>query len=133
MAKAKDNPTSPEPLSDCRRRLEPTVREWRDAITAATALPADAPPDGRKPVEADVCLTSRSSYLDYFTWVVIRGSGDEGVEREFDDLFHRSLAVLADPKLKGSVRERYDDFRSLRERVRAGHQTSRPAFSTLGG
>lgn len=133
MAQAKDVPVSGDPSSDCRRRLEPTVREWRDAIAVATALPPAVPSDARKPVEAEVCLTSRNSYLDYFTWVVVHGSGDDAAEREFDDLFHRSLAVLADPKLKGSVRERYDDFRSLRERVRAGHHAARPAFSTLGG
>ncbi len=132
MAKAKDTPMSTNPAPTCRTRVGPTVDEWRTALAKVVALLDDTPPGERRTAEADVCLTSRSAYLDYFTWVVIRGSGDEGVERDIDTLFRQSLEVLTDRKLKGSVGERYDDFQHLQERARTGRSSQQLASSLSG-
>ncbi len=113
------NPT----LTPCQQRLERVLPKFRAALLAAERLTDAASADERESADAAVCLTSRSSFLGFYTWVTLHRRVDEAAELELDELFGRAVAVMTTPDLRESVSDRYEEFKDLCDRTPRG-QTS---------
>jgi len=105
------NPTP----SDCQKQIKEVTEHLRYVLDHK--ISAGEPESW----EADICLATRSAYFDFYTWVVLNGMVDEPAERDLDELFRRSLALMEPGQFKDSVKNRYKEFKALCEHVRDGH------------
>ena len=104
-----------EDAGSCLRTLEPRIRELADKLAVVRLLPDD--PTLREEAECNLCLASRSAYFMFYTWVVIHSEVDEQVEQTLDRLFAESVHLLRSETYKGSVAQRYEDFKSVCENL----------------
>jgi hypothetical protein len=102
------------------------LRGILDSVPSSQARLTDVE---RESLEADICLASRSAYFDFYTWVVLNGKIDSPAERELDELFQRSLAVMQPGQFKDSVQLRFKEFKDKCAAVRDGITNSTAASS----
>jgi hypothetical protein len=112
-----------EPPKTCMEQIAPLLKEVRSALAAARALrnPTDAE---RESVEADICLTSRSAYFDFYTWLVHHGEVDPVAEAELGGLFQEALGIMKHPGFRDSVDARHREFLQVCNRAKSGRFSS---------
>lgn len=120
MAKKKVPATKSRKLSACQEQIQDAMAELRKALASVGNL---KPKADRESVEADLCLASRSAYFDFYTWLVIHGTVDVPAEQDLNELFQRSIELMAEGRFKKSVQSRYKDFKKECEHVRGGSQS----------
>jgi hypothetical protein len=107
-------------LTACQAQIEPVLAHLRQTLDDSARLAETALEEQRESLEADICLATRSAYFDFYTWVVLNGVIDPPAERELNDLFLRSLALMHPGRFKDSVQSRYEEFKTKCKRVHDG-------------
>ncbi len=124
----KMNDTNRHRLTDCQKQIEPMMAELRD-ILASAEQQVNSTVEHKESQAADICLASRSAYFDFYTWVVLHGTIDAPAQKELDQLFQRSLAVIEPGRFKISVASRYKDFKRKCDSVANNSMSSEYADS----
>lgn len=105
--------------------MQETFNEFQASLDRLTD---DLSVDDRESVAADICLASRSAYLDFFTAVTINRKIDALTKETLDGLFLRALATMPDGIYKSSLTHRHEEFQDFCEK-RSGQPSSRSSLN----
>ena len=111
---------STEKMNSCQLHIQESVERLKSALDRYPEVIEEGD-DAREEVDAEICLTSRSAYFDFYTWIVLNDRLEEEAVKTLANLFERALDVMKKGgKFRASVQERFDEFNSKCGRLRQG-------------
>lgn len=103
--------------TDCQMHIADSVNRFRDAL----AMYRDGLSEDRmNEIDMEVCLTSRSAYFDFYSWMILHEDVDDAAVSELTPLFERALNEMGEGVFKNSVAERFEEFLSTCKKGREG-------------
>lgn len=90
--------------------MQPFLSKFRQAVTTHLQSPTVE-------TERQLCLTSRSAYFKFYSWAVLNSEFESSVEKILNELFEKALSNMHNAGYQKSVRERFNDFKKVCERV----------------
>ena len=103
--------------SDCQMHIGESVKRFRTALGRYREGLSDSEMND---IDMEVCLTSRSAYFDFYSWMVMHEVVDDAAVQELTPLFERAVNEMGEGTFKDSVKERFEEFKSTCKKARDG-------------